>query len=72
MEWKEHGTEQKGSEDIWLAIIGPDTAPRGERAHARPVIQAEIAATVAALLGENYRDAMPQAAPDLLDVLDSP
>ena len=72
VDWKEHGVEQKGSENIWLAIIGPDTAPRGERAHTRPVIQAEIAATVAALVGENYRDAMPQAAPDLLDVLDSP
>src|SRR5262249_55381244 len=24
-EWKEHGVEQKGSENIWIAVIGPDT-----------------------------------------------
>ena len=30
-EWKEHGNEQKGSENIWLAVIGPDTKALGER-----------------------------------------
>src|SRR5262249_17256271 len=24
-QWKEHGVEQKGSENIWIAVIGPDT-----------------------------------------------
>ena len=31
VEWKEHGVEQKGSENIWIAVMGPDTAPLGER-----------------------------------------
>ena len=31
VEWKDHGTGQKGSENIWIAVIGPDTAPLGER-----------------------------------------
>jgi hypothetical protein len=33
-EWKEHGVEEKGSENIWIAVMGPDTAPLG-RAHAQ-------------------------------------
>ncbi len=34
VQWKEHGVEQKGSENIWIAVIGPDTAG-ARRAHAR-------------------------------------
>jgi hypothetical protein len=69
VEWKEHGVEQKGSENVWLAVIGPDTAPLGERAHIAPIIQAQIAATVAALVGKDYRRAVPAAAPAIADVL---
>jgi len=71
-EWKEHGVEQKGSENIWLAVMGPDTPALGERAHAAPVAQAGIAATVAAFLGKDYRAAAPQAAPPISDVLAGP
>jgi hypothetical protein len=68
-EWKEHGVEEQGSENIWIAVLGPDTRPRGERADAKPVAQAQIAATVAAFLGRDYPKAEPQAAPPLLEVL---
>jgi hypothetical protein len=68
-EWKEHGVEEKGSENIWLAVMGPDTAALGERAHAAPVAQAEIAATVAAFMGRDYRAATPKAAPPIAGVL---
>ena len=34
VQWKEHGVEQKGSENIWIAVSGPDTAG-ARRAHAR-------------------------------------
>ena len=34
-EWKEHGVEEKGSENIWIAVMGPDTAPLGERSARR-------------------------------------
>ena len=30
-QWKEHGVEEKGSENIWIAVMGPDTPPLGER-----------------------------------------
>jgi Metalloenzyme superfamily len=69
VEWKEHGVEQKGSENIWIAVMGPDTAPLGERRHTAEVHQAQIAATVAAFLGKNYRQAVPAAAPPIAEVL---
>ena len=68
-EWKEHGIEQKGSENIWIAVLGPDTAPRGERTHVAPVTQAQIAATVAALVGKDYRHDVPKAAAPIAGVL---
>jgi hypothetical protein len=69
VEWKDHGVEQKGSENIWIAVMGPDTAPLGERSNTGEVHQAQIAATIAALLGKDYRQAMPQAAPPIAEVL---
>ena len=71
-DWKEHGVDQQGSENIWIAIIGPDTPPRGERHDVPRVTQSQIAATIAALLGEDYRAAVPKAAKPLLDVLSAP
>jgi hypothetical protein len=68
-EWKEHGIEQKGSENIWIAVMGPDTAALGERHDIAPVTQAQIAATLAAFLGKDYRRAVPRAAPPLSMVL---
>ena len=65
VEWKEHGALQKGSENIWIGVIGPDTAPLGERRGPPAVKQAQIAATIAALLGSDYRSAEPRAAPPL-------
>ncbi len=69
VEWKDHGVEQKGSENVWIAVIGPDTPPLGERKNLAPVTQAQIAATVAALIGKDYRKDVPQAAPPIADVL---
>jgi hypothetical protein len=66
VDWKEHGrVEQPGSENIWLGIIGPDTPPLGERHDVPPIQQAQIAATLAALLGADFRTAEPRAAAPL-------
>jgi DNA mismatch repair protein MutH len=64
-EWKEHGVKQQGSENIWVAVMGPDTPPLGERSGAPAVTQGQIAATIAALLGRDFRTAVPAAAPPL-------
>jgi hypothetical protein len=68
-EWKEHGVEEKGSENIWIAVLGPDTAPLGERTQIAPVTQAQIAATVAAFVGKDYRHDVPKAAVPIAAVL---
>lgn len=68
-EWKEHGVEEKGSENIWLAVMGPDTPALGERHDVPEIHQAQIAATVAALLGQDYRKVQPAAAAPIRDVV---
>ena len=69
--WKSHGAHIKGSERIWIAVIGPDTAPRSpeDRAPFRPMTQSQVAATLAAFLGQDYRAFAPKAAPPIPDVL---
>ena len=69
VDWKDHGVKQPGSGNIWIAVIGPDTPPLGERQHTPLVTQSQIAATVAAFVGEDFRAAKPAAAPPLPDVL---
>jgi hypothetical protein len=64
-EWREHGVKQHGSENIWIAVIGPDTPALGERSGPPAVTQGQIAATVAALLGRDFRTAVAAAAPPL-------
>ena len=68
-EWKEHGVEEKGSENIWIAVLGPDTTPLGERTHVAPVTQAQIAATVAAFVGKDYHHDVPKAALPITELL---
>ena len=68
-EWKEHGVEEKGSENIWIAVMGPDTAALGERTHVGAVTQAQIAATIAAFVGKDYHAAEPKAALPIAGVL---
>jgi hypothetical protein len=52
--WKDHGAQLHESAYIWFAVIGPDTQPLGER-HDTPLVrQSQIAATVAAFLGEDF------------------
>ena len=68
VDWKEHGVDQKGSENIWIAVMGPDTPARGERENGRTVTQAQIAATVALLLGKDFPQEVPAAAAPLADV----
>jgi hypothetical protein len=67
--WKNHGREIPASAYMWLAALGPDTAPLGERRQTSPVRQAQIAATVAALLGEDFPSVIPQVAPPIAELL---
>ncbi len=72
IEWKDHGVEEKGSQNIWIGVIGPDTPPLGARRNVPTVTQSQIAATIAALLGQDFRAFKPAAAPSLLEALRAP
>ena len=56
-EWKSHGEKIPASENIWIAVMGPDTPALGERAETEAVTQSQVAATVAAALGEDFAGA---------------
>lgn len=60
--WKSHGADVKGAERIWVGLLGPDTPARGD-ASLGGADQNQIAATLAALLGEDYNAYQPKAGP---------
>jgi arylsulfatase A-like enzyme len=64
-DWIEHDAAVEGSEDIWVAIIGPDTPDRGELTDHPLVSQGDIAATVLQFFGQDYRDFNRAAGPPI-------
>jgi len=66
--WKDHGEKIRESGQWWVAVLGPDTSPLGERKNCGPVTQAQIAATIAKFIGEDFRSAVPEAAEPIADV----
>jgi hypothetical protein len=68
-EWTTHGEKAPASRQTWMAFLGPDTPALGERRRGPAVTESEVAATLAALLGEDYRAAVPQAGAPIADVL---
>jgi hypothetical protein len=66
VDWKEHGIRQPGSNQIWIGMLGPDIAPLGERRRVPEVLQSQIAATIAALLGVDFTAFKPAAAKTLM------
>jgi hypothetical protein len=59
--WTSHGEKVPESDRIWMAVMGPGVAPLGIRSGIRTT-QSQVAATVAALVGEDYVAAEPRAA----------
>jgi hypothetical protein len=66
--WKSHGTAQPGSDSIWIAVRGPDTPPLGVRRDTTST-QSQVAATVAALLGNDFGASDPRIARPLPGVV---
>ena len=69
--WKSHGEKMPESKYIWMAFLGPDTPALGERSNIPAVTQNQIAATLAALLGEDYAGDVAKAGKPITDVLPS-
>ncbi len=66
--WKSHGRDLPGSEQIWIAVMGPDTPAMGLR-QGVDATQGQVAATVAELLGFDYTTADSRIAPPLPGVV---
>jgi hypothetical protein len=68
-EWTSHGEKIPASKETWMVFLGPDTPALGERKQAPAVTESQIAATIAALLGEDYHAAVPKSGTAIQDVL---
>jgi len=66
--WTDHGEKLSSSKYIWMAFLGPDTPALGERSNIPAVTENQIAATLAAFLGEDYPAEVPKAGKPLADV----
>lgn len=67
--WRDHGRRVPDSRYTWVAFLGPDTEALGERRQREAIQQAQVAATIAALLGLDFRNVASGAAPPVPDVL---
>jgi hypothetical protein len=59
--WKNHGKEIPESAYTWFAVIGPDTAPLGERSDTTPATQSQVAATGRRLCGRRLSRRNPKS-----------
>jgi hypothetical protein len=62
-QWKDHGQKVEDSNEIWLAVVGPDTKHTGEVTEAGQIYQKQFAATIGALLGIAFKSDHPVAQP---------
>lgn len=53
-EWTSHGSDIKGANEIWFAVMGPGIKAKGEVKTAAQVYQQQFAQTMAHLLGTNF------------------
>jgi hypothetical protein len=60
-DWPNHGRDTAVSDRIWIAMMGPGVPSLGIRSGVTAT-QAQVAATIAALVGEDYVRAEPKAA----------
>ncbi|RAJ94168.1 type I phosphodiesterase/nucleotide pyrophosphatase [Larkinella arboricola] len=63
--WKGHGTKTPDSYQLWFAVIGPDTPPTGEQSGGPVLFQNQLAATLARLLGHEFKCEHPVGSPVL-------
>lgn len=60
-DWTDHGAKVPLAEYVWIAVLGADAPALGVRANVETT-QSQIAATIAHLVGEDWRAASPKAA----------
>ena len=60
-DWTDHGAKIEGAEFVWTAVLGPDTPALGVRSDVNATLS-QVAATLATLVGEDFRAASPKSA----------
>jgi hypothetical protein len=53
-DWKHHGSKVPNADEIWIAMIGPDSPPLGEVKKEQQLYQNQVAKTLASFLNVNY------------------
>ncbi|WKN30927.1 sulfatase-like hydrolase/transferase [Porifericola rhodea] len=61
--WRSHGEDIKGADQVWYAIIGPDTPAMNGKAVEGQFYSNQVAPTVAAFLKLNYQPEKPSGKP---------
>jgi hypothetical protein len=62
-QWTKHGPDIKDSGEIWIAAMGPGIQAKGEMHIAGQFYQAQLAATMAAILGYYFKPRTHEALP---------
>ncbi|HET7219554.1 MAG TPA: hypothetical protein VFJ02_15970 [Vicinamibacterales bacterium] len=60
-EWRSHGAKIDGAEDVWIALISPSLPRRGEWRNHAALHTNQLAATLAAWMGVDWRALRPAA-----------
>ena len=55
--WKHHGSDIRGANQLWMAAVGSSVTPAGESRQQTLQHQGQIAATIAAVLGKSFEPA---------------
>lgn len=63
-DWSDHGKDVPAAENTWFAVLGPSVPALGVRREVT-VTTAQLAATIAAVVGQDFSKASPKAAPPL-------
>jgi hypothetical protein len=66
-DWTSHGAAVPGAEEMWIGCFGAAVGRRGELRDHPPIGQRQVAATVAAAVGHDFRVAVPAAAPAIAE-----
>jgi len=60
-QWTSHGSDIEGADEIWLAVMGPNTPALGEIKQSSQLYQKQFAQTIAKLLGLTFTANQPIA-----------
>ena len=63
-DWSDHGRDVPAAKNTWIAALGPAVPPLGVRKNTT-VTTSQMAATLALVVGEDFRSARPAIAPPL-------